>query len=98
MAGEDQAAAAALKGWKVYFNTVTITGRRNVGNLQGDFGLITNLQNRKIGLNTQKVCTLVPRLPHSGTKTLKLCRWGEPGIFCHVSSVKGRKGVEKPSM
>ena len=41
MAGEDQAAAAALKGWKVYFNTVTITGRRNVGNLQRDFGLIT---------------------------------------------------------
>ena len=30
MAGENQAAAAALKGWQVYFNSVTIAGRRNV--------------------------------------------------------------------
>lgn len=30
MAGEGDAAAAALKGWQVYFNTVTISGRRNV--------------------------------------------------------------------
>ena len=28
--GENQAAAAALRGWRVYFNTVTIAGRRNV--------------------------------------------------------------------
>ena len=25
--------------------------------------------------------SLVPRLPRSGTRTLKLCRGGEPGIF-----------------
>ena len=25
-------------------------------------------------------------------RTLKLCRRGEPGIFSHVSSVKGREG------
>ena len=23
------------------------------------------------------------------------CWWGEPGIFSHVSNVKGRKGVER---
>ena len=28
--GGDPAAAAALRGWQVYFNTVTIAGRRNV--------------------------------------------------------------------
>ena len=32
--------------------------------------------------------SLVPRLPRSGTWTLKLCRRGEPGIFCHVRSGK----------
>ena len=26
---------------------------------------------------------------------MKLCRRGEPGIFCHVKSAKGRKEVEK---
>ena len=36
------------------------------------------------------------RLPHSGTQTLKSCRHGEPGIFPHVSSVKSREGVERP--
>ena len=30
--------------------------------------------------------SLVPRLPRSGTRTLQLCRHGEPGIFCHVRS------------
>ena len=50
MAGEDQAAAAALKGWKVYFNTITITGRRNVGDLHGDLSLIA-----KLDLNIQGV-------------------------------------------
>ena len=40
-------------------------------------------------------CSLVPRFPHSGTRTMKLCRRGEPGIFSHVSSVKGRKGIER---
>ena len=40
-------------------------------------------------------CSLVPRFLHSGTRTMKLCRRGEPGIFSHVSSVKGRKGVER---
>ena len=39
------------------------------------------------------VCSLVPRLPRSGTRTLKLCRRGEPGIFCHVKSGKDRKEV-----
>ena len=29
------------------------------------------------------------------TRTLNLCRWGEPGIFSHVSSIKGREGVER---
>ena len=27
------------------------------------------------------LCSLVPKLPHSGAQTLKLCRHGEPGIF-----------------
>ena len=39
--------------------------------------------------------SLIPRLPPSGTRTLKLCRRGEPGIFCHVKSAKGRKEVER---
>ena len=39
--------------------------------------------------------SLVPRLPRSGTQTLKLCRRGEPGVFCHVKSAKGRKEVER---
>ena len=39
--------------------------------------------------------SLVPRLPRSGTRTLKLCRRGEPGIFCHVKSTKDRKEVER---
>ena len=39
--------------------------------------------------------SLVPRLPRSGTGTLKLCRRGEPRIFCHVKSAKGRKEVEE---
>ena len=39
--------------------------------------------------------SLVPRLPRSGTRTLKLCRRGEPGILCHVKSAKGRKEVEE---
>ena len=30
MAGENAAEVAALRGWKVYFNTLTIPGRRNV--------------------------------------------------------------------
>ena len=38
--------------------------------------------------------TLVPRLPCSETRTLKLCRRGEPGILSHVRSAKGREGVE----
>ena len=29
----------------------------------------------------------------SGTWTLKLCRRGEPGIFCHVKSAKGREDL-----
>ena len=32
--------------------------------------------------------SLVPRLPHLGTQTLKLCRRGEPGIFSNVRSGK----------
>ena len=32
--------------------------------------------------------SLVPRLPRSGTQTLKLYRRGEPGIFSHVRSAK----------
>ena len=38
--------------------------------------------------------SLVPRLPRSGTRTLKLCRHGEPGIFCHVKSTKDRRKVD----
>ena len=30
--------------------------------------------------------SLVPKLPRSGTRTLQLCRRGEPGIFSHVRS------------
>ena len=43
------------------------------------------------------LCTyssLVPRLPHSGMRTLKLCRRGEPGIFCHVKNTKDRRQVD----
>ena len=39
--------------------------------------------------------SFVPRLPRSGTRTLKLCRRGEPGIFSHVRSAKGREEVER---
>ena len=35
--------------------------------------------------------SLVPRLPHSGTRTLKLCRCGEPGFFSHVRNGKDRR-------
>ena len=41
-----------------------------------------------------KLDSLVPRLPCSGTRTLKLCRRGEPGIFCHVKSAKDRREVD----
>ena len=34
MAAENAAEVAALRGWKVYFNTVTIAGRRNVSGSQ----------------------------------------------------------------
>ena len=37
--------------------------------------------------------SLVPRLPHSGTRTLKLCRRGELRIFCHVKTTKGREDL-----
>ena len=37
------------------------------------------------------VYSLVPRLPCSGMRTLKLCRRGKPGIFSHVRSGKGRE-------
>ena len=37
--------------------------------------------------------SLVPRLPCSGMRTLKLCRWGGPGIFSHVITVNGRKAL-----
>ena len=36
--------------------------------------------------------SLVPRLLHSGTQTLKLCRQGKLGIYSHMSSIKGRWG------
>ena len=38
--------------------------------------------------------SLVPRLPRSGTRTLKLRRCGKPGIFSHVRSGKGRREVD----
>ena len=37
--------------------------------------------------------SLIPRLLHSGTRTLKLCRCGEPCIISHVRSGKGREGI-----
>ena len=42
--------------------------------------------------------SLVPRLPCSGTRTLKLCRLGEPGTFFHMRSGKGREEVEITSL
>ena len=42
--------------------------------------------------------SLVPRFPRSRTRTLKLYRHGEPGIFCHVKSAKGREEVERTSL
>ena len=38
--------------------------------------------------------SLVPRLPHLGTRTLKLCKRGEPGILRHVKSAKDRREVD----
>ena len=38
--------------------------------------------------------SLIPRLPHSGTWTLKLCRLGKPGIFSHMRSGKDRREVD----
>ena len=35
---------------------------------------------------------LIPRLPCSRTRTRKLCRWGEPGIFSYMRTVNGREG------
>ena len=32
-------------------------------------------------LKTYRYTSLIPRLPCSRTQTLKLCRWGKPGIF-----------------
>ena len=46
------------------------------------------------GLAETRRRSLVPRLPHSGMRTLKLCRCGEPGIFCHVKSAKDRREVD----
>ena len=37
---------------------------------------------------------LVASFPCSGMRTLKLCRRGEPGIFCHVKSAKDRRQVD----
>ena len=42
------------------------------------------------------LCSLVPMFPCSRTQTVKLCRRGEPGSFCHVKSVIGREAVETP--
>ena len=47
--------------------------------------------------HAERVCSwvppsLVPRIPRSGMWTLKLCR---PGIFSHISTIKGRKGGRK---
>ena len=39
-----------------------------------------------------KASHLTPTPPHSGMPTLNLCRQEEPGIFSHVSSIKGRRG------
>ena len=38
--------------------------------------------------------SLVPRLPRSGTRTLKLCGRGEPGICCHVKNAQDRRQVD----
>ena len=38
--------------------------------------------------------SLVPRLPHSGMQTLKLCRRGEPDIFSHMRNGKDRREVD----
>ena len=52
-------------------------------------------ETRNIACQCNITCSLVPRLPCSGTRTLKLCRRGEPGIFCQVKSAKGREEVER---
>ena len=44
--------------------------------------------------STPTVPASLPSLPLSRTWTLKLYRWEEPGIFSHVSDIKGRKRVE----
>ena len=45
-----------------------------------------------LGMRLQKSWCEVPLF--RGSPTLKLCRQREPGIFSHVSTVKGRKGIE----
>jgi len=49
-------------------------------------------------LYKQPNTSLVPRLPCFETWTLKFCRWEEPGIFSHMRSVKGRKGVYRKTL
>ena len=39
--------------------------------------------------------SLVPRLLRSGTQTLNLCRWGEPGIFFSREQRQRQKGGRK---
>ena len=42
------------------------------------------------------VASLVPRFPRSGTRTLNLCRCGDPGIFSHVRSSKKMDARQTP--
>ena len=50
-----------------------------------------------LGLGTRLAYTiavginLVPRLPRSRTQTLKLCRYGQPGVFCHAELMVERR-------
>ena len=54
----------------------------------------SSLGMRKWLTKSPRVYSLIPRLPRSGMRTLKLCRRGEPGIFCHVKSGKDRREVD----
>ena len=61
-----------------------VSGRGGGGEWWGEGGIV----------ELAPFISLVPMLPRSGTRTLKLCRRGEPGIFCHVKSAKDRREVD----
>ena len=77
-------------------------------NVDGQHPILPNLQGARVQTtvwtvrNIDRTCLYaMPTLHYvaacATTRTLKLCKWGEPAFsFCHVSTPKDRKGVERP--